>query len=55
MTKPVCPSCFTSAYLRYLIKNESFRCTHCGFVGKIPPKELIENTKKKLLDKSNGL
>ena len=48
MTMPVCPNCHTSYGLRKRLKTDSFVCTHCGFEGKIPPKELIEDTKKKI-------
>jgi len=48
MTKPICPNCFTSYALRKRLKNDEFVCTHCGFIGKIPSKELIENTKNKI-------
>ena len=48
MSKKTCPSCNTSYAVRYLIKSDEYRCTHCGWIGKLPSKELIEDTKQKI-------
>ena len=53
MAKPICPVCETSYGMRYRIRNKEFVCLRCGYVGKIPPTQLVEKTKQAIQEEFN--